>query len=174
MYFKKIVGENVYLSPIDPDDAEQFAEWMNDYETMRYMTIYPKMVSAQSERETLEQLAKEQNYSIVKLDGDELIGNIGLVDINYINRTADVGIFIGKSAERSKGYGGEALKLLVQYAFDILNLQEISLTLHSDNARALACYKKAGFTEYGRRKRAIYMGGEYLDCIFMQILRPEV
>ena len=104
------------------------------------------------------------------LENDELIGNIGLMDIDHINRKAEVGLFIGEPENRSMGYGTEALRLILKYGFETLNLHNIMLHVHSDNQRAIACYNKVGFHEFGCRREAIYKNGSYFDLVHMEIL----
>ena len=102
-----------------------------------------------------------------------MIGTVGLEKFDDINRTATLGIFIGDKNYRSKGYGTEAIRLILEYGFKYLNLQNIKLDLMEFNERALKCYQKCGFKEYGRRRKCIYIDGEYYDSIAMDILAEE-
>ena len=170
-YFKKIIGENLYLSPINKDDVEIYTEWLNDKEVSGYLGNYSSTISLKYEQEFLDKMALSgHNFAIVLLQNDKIIGNISLFDINHINRNATVGIFIGDSENRSKGYGSEALKLIVNYGFKTLNLHNIMLTVHSDNPRGIACYQKVGFNEFGRRRESNYKDGHYVDQVYMEIL----
>ncbi len=176
MYFKKLVGEHIYLSPVSIEDAEKYTKWMNDFETTDYIGQSTKIYTIESERKFLENCSEKEEgvtLGIVKLDDNKLIGNCGLKDINVVGRTAVLGIFIGDKEERSKGYGAEAIMLLLDYGFNYLNLHEISLDVYSFNARAIKCYKKVGFKEYGRRRECIYLNGKYYDIISMDILKSE-
>src|SRR5690606_42016860 len=77
-YFKKIVGERVYLSPINVEDVEKYTEWVNDLDVTINLIIAPNVYSLEKEREALIRLNKEgYNFAIVTLDKDELIGKIG-------------------------------------------------------------------------------------------------
>ena len=80
---------------------------------------------------------KEQQFAIVLKETDELIGNCGFVDINHLHQRGEVGLFIGAEENRSKGYGTEALSLLVEYGFNYLNLKNIMLKVFSFNKRAI-------------------------------------
>ena len=93
--------------------------------------------------------------------------------IDNINRCAEVGLFIGDEENRNKGYGAEALRLLSDYSFNYLNLNNIQLGVKAFNERAIACYKKVGFKEYGRRREAYFLNGKYYDHVFMDILARE-
>ena len=115
----------------------------------------------------------EASFAIVTLDSDKLIGTVGIERINHINRSGTLGIFIGDKDYREKGYGTEAIKMILDYGFNYLNLNNIKLNLMEFNERALACYKKCGFKEYGRRRKCIFINGKYYDTIEMDILAEE-
>ena len=173
-YFKKIVGERVYLSPMSVDDAEQYAVWLNDPGVSGYLGMYSQNIGLIGEREYIEGASKDgHNYAIVLKDGDRLIGNISLMNVDHRCRKATLGVFIGEADYRSKGYGAEAIRLLVDYGFKWLNLYNIGLGVHANNPRAIACYEKVGFREYGRRTKTIFSDGEFVDGIYMEILNDE-
>ena len=173
-YFKKLVGERIYLSPRSVEDVEKYTEWLNDFETTDYLGRSYQTVSIEEEKKYLQEYVKDEvNLAIVEKDTDKLLGSISLMNINNINRTATLGIFIGNKKYRSKGYGTEAIKLILDYGFNYLNLNNIKLDLVEFNLRALSCYKKCGFKEYGRRRRCKFIDGKYYDIIEMDILADE-
>ena len=153
-YFKKVKGERLYLSPMNPEDFLQYTKWFNDRDVVENLGNYAHNFSIGVEKKALEELADNgHNYAIVLNDGDELIGNISLMSISPVYRSAELGIFIGEKEKRGNGYGTEAIKLLVDYGFNTLNLKNIMLTLDSENTGGYKCYLKSGFTEFGRRHR---------------------
>ena len=173
-YFKKLIGEKIYLSPRSLEDVEKYTEWMNDFHTTDYTGRSYQTVTLQAEREYLEEnIKKEAVFAIVDIKEDKLIGTVGLHNVDYINRTATLGIFIGDRQYRSKGYGTEAIKLILDFGFNYLNLNNVKLDLMEFNERALACYKKCGFKEYGRRRKCNFINGKYYDKIEMDILAEE-
>jgi len=173
-YFRKIIGSRLYLSPMNTGDAEIYTIWLNDENVAANIGQYSKIVSLVTEQKYLDNAASGgQNYAIVLLDGDRLIGNISLFDENAVNRTATLGLFIGDEENRNKGYGAEAIRLLLSYGFKTLNLLNVMLTVNSDNLRAIACYKKVGFRDIGRRRNAVYKEGRYVDLNYMDILNTE-
>ena len=175
-FFKKLVGDNIYLSP--PSTAEEviekFTEWLNDFETTDYTGRSAQLTTLEGERKWF-QNPKEGDYilSIVRLEDDKLIGTIGLHNIDHINRRATLGIFIGDKSVRNKGIGTEAIRLILEYGFKYLNLNNINLDVMEFNERAIACYKKCGFKEYGRRRKSEFVCGKYYDRISMDILAEE-
>ena len=138
-YFKKIEGEKVYLSPMNLEDIEKYVKWMNDFSTTDGLGSSSKVTTFESERAWLinNMDKKEQQFAIVLKETDELIGNCGFVDINHLHQRGEVGLFIGEEENRSKGYGTEALSLLVEYGFNYLNLKNIMLKVFSFNKRAI-------------------------------------
>lgn len=172
-YYKKIVGSHVYLSPMNVEDAEQYAVWLNDLAVTDGLGSSSRNASLEGEKKWLTDNAGEYQFAIVRLEDDKLIGNCGLHGLNQLAQSTEVGIFIGNEETRGKGYGTEALSLLVKYCFDYLNLHNVMLKVFSFNERAIHCYKKVGFKEIGRRREAYYVRGRFFDEVFMDILKGE-
>ena len=125
-YFKKLVGERVYLSPVNIEDAEKYTKWLNDFNITDYIGRSGKVITLEEEKQWFQNMNDQKIvFAIVKLENDELIGNTGIHDIDYINRTATLGIFIGDENYRSKGYGTEAIQLILDFGFNYLNLNNI-------------------------------------------------
>ena len=104
---------------------------------------------------------------------NKLIGGIDLRDIDNIQRTASLGIVIGEKEHWSKGYGTEAMNIILGYAFRELGLRRVSLTVFEYNPRAIHCYEKVGFVHEGRIRQALKRDGKRWDILFMGILREE-
>ena len=173
-YFKKLIGDRIYLSPRNSEDVEKFTEWLNDFETTDYTGRSGILTTLDGERKYLEENSNpEATFVIVTLEDNKMIGTVSLEDINWINRTATLGIFIGDKEFRSKGYGTEAIRLILEYGFKYMNLYNIKLDLMEFNERALKCYEKCGFKEYGRRRKCKFVNGKYYDSISMDILADE-
>ncbi len=175
MYYKKIEGDRIFLSPMCIEDAEFFTKWMNDFKVTDGVNGSNKLVTLESERNWIEENNKASNYifSIVKKENNELIGNCSFHEIDNIYGNATIGILIGEEENRNKGYGSEAIKLLISYGFDYLNLNNIMLSVYSFNERAINCYKKVGFKEIGKRRCAMMKNNKRYDIIYMDIIRDE-
>jgi len=175
MYYKKVEGERIYLSPMCMEDAEKYTKWMNDLKVTDGINNSRNVINLESEKKWIEENSKYGNYnfSIVKKDNDELIGNCSFHDLDKIWGNATVGIFIGEEENRCKGYGTEALKLLISYGFDYLNLNNIMLSVYSFNETAINCYKKVGFKEIGKRRNSVMIKNKRYDIIYMDIIREE-
>lgn len=174
-YYKKLIGDRIYLSPMSIEDAEKYAEWFCDFKMTDGIKKSSSVMTVASEREWIEKNLKnnEMNFAIVNLGNDEIIGQCGLMNVNQKDRYGEVGIFIGNEENRSKGYGAEVLKLLLDFGFNYHNLNNIMLGVMSFNERAIACYKKIEFKEIGRRRECYFLNGKYYDEIYMDILARE-
>jgi len=174
-YFKKLVGERIYLSPITEDDAEYYCEWINNLDIAKFLAMAHQQIGISSEKKLLTKMIEQGNqiFAIVDKETDILLGNCSLFDLNLRNSAADLGIFIGHENYLSKGYGTEAINLLLDYGFHILNLHNIMLEVYAYNTRAIKSYIKCGFQFVGRRREEKMIGGKRYDLIFMDILAPE-
>ena len=173
-YFKKLLGDNIYLSPRDTEDAEKYVEWINDFQVTDYTGKSASLTTIESENKYLqEHINDEASFGIVRLKDDKLLGSVSLENINHINRSAILGIFIGEKEGRDRGIGTEAINLILEYGSNYLNLNSIKLDVMEFNSRAIACYKKCGFKEMGRRRQCNYINGKYYDTIHMDILKEE-
>ena len=173
MYFRKMIGKKCYLSPIDLDDAEKYAEWLNDLELTTNLAIHHSVINAETEKSLLEKISKEHNYAIIDIKTDKLIGTCGFVKIDHLNQTAEAGIFIGDKQFWGKGYGTESLQLLLDYGFQVLNLHNVMIRVFSFNERAISSYKKIGFKTIGKRREALKRGDKTFDIVSMDILYKE-
>lgn len=173
-YFKKLVGEKVYLSPNNLEDYPLFTKWLNDRNISDNLGNTSMVYTMDLEKKWMEtECDSSVRFSIVKKDNDELIGSCSLMKVNNINRTCTIGIFIGEEKYRHNGYGTDAIKLLLSFAFDIYNMNNVDLQVFDFNKDAIECYKKIGFRQYGKRSKCYYVNGKYHDEIFMEILKDD-
>ena len=177
-YYKKLIGDRIYLSPkgASDDEIQKFTEWMNDFEVTNYIGRSGNLITLIGEKDYLENIAKDsknRNFDIITLNDNKLIGTVSLENINFIERSAILGIFIGDKDFRNNGYGTEAIKLLLEYGFKYLNLHSIRLDLLAVNERAHRCYLKCGFRDTGCSREEIFLNGKYYDKLHMDILENE-
>ena len=174
MYFEKLSGKNIFLSPIDINDAEKYTKWLNDIEVVKYLELITQIVNVEKERYLLEQLNKSATvFAIIHKESGKMIGNTGLHKVNHLHSKAEAGIFIGDKNFWNRGYGTEAMQLLLDYGFNILNLHNISLKVIDYNERAFKSYRKCGFKEVGCLRESYQIGGELYDMRIMDILSTE-
>jgi diamine N-acetyltransferase len=173
-----ISGERVRLRAIERSDLPHFAAWLNDPEVAAGLMVFRPLSLVNEEQwfaEAMKRPLEEQPLMIEIAHGDAWIpaGNCGFHQINWRSRSAEVGIFIGEKSYWNQGYGSDAMRLLLKYGFDVLNLHRIGLEVFENNLRAVRSYEKVGFVVEGRKRQAHFQDGHYWDIIIMSILQPE-
>jgi RimJ/RimL family protein N-acetyltransferase len=173
-------GELVRLAMDEPEVlAEAFARWERDSEYWRLLASDPsRPASVKATRDWLEkELFKDplefRMFAIRRLEDERLIGEIGLEGDKLPHAEAFVGIGLGEREFWGKGYGSDAMRIILRYAFTELNLHRVSLDVFEYNPRAVRSYQKVGFVEEGRLRRFLHRDGRRWDLIFMGILREE-
>jgi RimJ/RimL family protein N-acetyltransferase len=173
-------GNLVRLASENPDTlAKLEVRWQYDSELLRLTdneAIY--MVSEKRLKDKFEKSAEDGfkadkfSFSIRSLDGDQVIGYL-IMRWDLIHNDVMVGIGIGERDLWGKGFGTEAMRLCLQFAFLELNVHRVSLGLHEYNARALRSYEKAGFRLEGQTRKDLAREGRRYDSLWMGILRDE-
>ena len=173
-------GHLIRLGSDDPEMmAEAFGRWSLDSEYRRLMTSDPaRLQSKEKIKEWVEkELQKDRpdiiTFTIHTLEDDRLIGHAGLDGILWNQGDAFLSIGLGERQYWDRGYGTDALRVLLRYAFTELNLHRLSLTVFEYNQRAIRSYEKAGFVLEGRARQRLNREGRRWDMIFMGILRSE-
>jgi len=171
-----LVGNKIYLRPLEIEDLERCVRWINNEEINQFLLVGRTPFNRIREEEWLRSLYKDQRnivLAIVLKENDEHIGNVGIHFISWVDRYGILGIMIGEKKHWDKGYGTEATRLMVNYAFNTLNLKRVELSVFEFNERAIKCYLKAGFKEEGRLKNRRFKAGRYWDEIVMAVLREN-
>lgn len=169
-------GRLVRLRAREPQDEAAFHVWFNDYAVTEFLAIrYP--VSHLAERSMLESepaLRHERAaFSVETLGDGVLIGNCELRVPAPENSCGNVGIAIGYTGYRDRGYGTDAMRTLCRFGFTMMNLHRIELTVDATNARAGHVYRKVGFVEEGLLRDHRFIAGAYRDTVVMSILHNE-
>lgn len=173
-------GELVRLTAEEPELlGKTFSSWDRDSEFRRLLDDEPpclwsaKKIKEWFEKDSYEGDESGLSFCIRTLQEDCLIGFIGLWDIEWSHGDAEVGIGIGDRERWGKGYGTDAMRVILRYGFTELNLERITLGVFGYNGRAIRSYEKAGFTVEVRMRQALYRDGSRADIVFMGILRDE-
>ncbi|MDD2621067.1 MAG: GNAT family protein [Syntrophomonadaceae bacterium] len=173
---RKIIGNRVHLCPLDISDSPIYLKWLNDIDTYIYLDASSLLINSEIGNNLFQNppINGEQMFSIRLNSDDTLIGNCGLIKIDNINRKAELGrVFIGEKDYRNQGYGTEGIMLLLDYGFNILNLNSISVLCCSYNNRAAKSYAKCGFKTAGCFRQAKIINGEKYDENILDILAEE-
>jgi RimJ/RimL family protein N-acetyltransferase len=167
-----VPGERVSLAGLRREDIPTMARWLQNLEYSAYMSSFGRFYSLEDETELYERNAKHNDsrvqFGIFENTSRQHIGNCGLFEINLGMGSATLWIGIGEPEFWGRGFGTEAVRLLVEYGMYFRNLHSIRLFYFSFNARAGKAYTKAGFRE------TVVLGGERFDEVIMDITRPEV
>ena len=175
-------GERVRLAPHDPDkDAEVESRWTHDPEYMRLVSADPvRPLSPGQIKKKYEEAGKEKeksqnrfSFAVRTRADDRLIGLVRLDRIEWNNGAGWLALGIGAAEDRGQGYGTEALRLILRYAFDELNLHRLSASTFEYNTGALRFLERAGFAVEVRRRQALQREGRRWDDLFLGILRED-
>jgi RimJ/RimL family protein N-acetyltransferase len=171
-----LTGNLVNLRALERDDLERCWTWMNDAEVTHFLAAIHAPLSRAEEEKWLEQAMTQRDdkctFAITTKDGTH-IGNCEIQRIDRVARHAELGIMIGDKNYWGQGYGADAMKVLLRYAFEVLNLNRVYLRVHEYNSRAIRCYEKCGFRHEGRMRQQVYRHGRYWDTLIMGVLREE-
>ena len=169
-------GQRIRLAAPRAEDAEAFARWSEDPGYMRQLdTDYarPRTVQEMAQQHGSSGDGSSLLFHLRTNETDQLIGFAALFNIEWNNQTATLAIGIGDTEHRGQGYGREALELLLNYAFNELNLHRIGLDVIADNETAIKAYRNVGFVEEGVMRQAVHRDNTRIDRIWMGILREE-
>ncbi len=170
------MGRLTRLTAVNSEtNAEFIAGWSRDSQFWRLAHTEPAWpVRPAYVKQKLEERSLDlHGFAIHTLADDRLIGLTGLYTIIWPQREAFMGIQIGEREYWGRGYGTDALRVLLRYAFDELNLYRISLSVLEGNERALRSYEKCGFRYEGRERQAWTYDGRRWGEIYMGLLREE-
>ncbi|MED1781628.1 GNAT family protein [Brevibacillus fortis] len=168
-------GERVFLRPIGTEDTELYFRSLFNKET-RMLTGTQKHFTREQIQRYIENKSQDSSSVLLLIclcENDQVIGDVQIGDIDPKNRNAYIRISIDQNAYQGKGYGSEALLLMLDYGFGILNLHRIELNVFAFNERAIHTYEKLGFQREGVQRQALYYNHAYHDSILMSMLADE-
>lgn len=173
-----IYGENIMLREYRWEDFDSIRSWVNDREITQFLSSLFLFPHTKNKTESylkmmLEGSSDARGFVIANKENGEYIGQIDLIEIDWVSRKGTLGIVIGRKDYLGKGIGTEAISLLLNFAFNEMNLNKIDLTLSDYNKRGIRCYEKCGFVEEGRLREDFYTGGKYTDTIMMGCLKKD-
>ena len=173
-------GELVRLCADEPAVlAKAFGRWGHDSEYLRLLSTEPARIWSEAqikkwiEKEREKPQPEFYGFSIHTLEDDRLIGDIGLDMPQPPHGDTFVGIGLGDRAYWDQGYGTDAMRIMLGYAFMELGLHRLSLNVFEYNPRAIRSYQKLGFVEEGRQREFLNREGRRWDMVYMGILREE-
>lgn len=170
-------GELVRFREIRDSDLEMAQSYINDPEVTRNLSPrIPYLATLKDEKTFFDGISfmkDTYNFAIEAKDTCKYIGGCGINEIDWKNSIATIGIMIGDKDYWSRGYGTDAMKLLIKFIFEQMNINKVKLNVYSFNERAIKCYLKTGFTQEGVLREELFRDGKYHDIIIMGILKNE-
>jgi len=170
-------GKRVSLCPIRTEDVQLYVKWLNNAGVTDNLGIMRPM-TMEREEEALTRMSKAEPDKMIVTgiwlnQPWKLIGNVGLHFINHLHQNAELGIFIGEPSLWGKGYGPEALRLMIDYAFNTLNMRKLTIRYYGHNERGGKAYHKIGFKEVGRFHEHLFIQDTWVDEVFLEMFKDE-
>jgi len=167
--------KHISLREIELSDVTKtYHKWMNDPEVTQYLESRFKTWSLKKLRSFVRKIKSSPDYiflAIISKEKNKHIGNIKLGPINRNHNFADIGIIIGEKSFWGKGFATEAIRLVVDYAFNRLKLHKLTAGSYINNIASIKAFKKAGFLVEGIRKKHLFYNGSYVDGLLLGIVR---
>lgn len=168
-------GPRVELRPLEKTDLPLIQKWANDPQ-IRALTGETLPMNASQAEEYYERILHDASrvwFVIVVKSTGQVIGETGLLRMFPAWRTTDLTIIIGEPDAQGRGYGGEAMDLLLDYAFGSLNFHRVSIGVVGFNENALRFYEQAGFRREGIQRDGYFYAHRYSDFIMLSLLEGE-
>lgn len=178
-YVNKLDGDRIFLSLSQKEDLNLYNDWLNDFEINLTFGRSHIVFNEEKQAKYIEDYNNSDDkffFVIVKKGNtseDEQAIGIGLLyDVDFVHGKATLGLLLDKSFQ-SEGYGKEATNLLLEFSFNILNLNNVMLYAIDFNEKAIAMYENLGFKIIGHRREAYHINNKVYDEVYMDILKKE-
>jgi UDP-4-amino-4,6-dideoxy-N-acetyl-beta-L-altrosamine N-acetyltransferase len=171
-----VIGVKVFLKVLEEKDLESVFRWKNNVELARLVKAHPLPVALYEMGDWFKRNQSDKNqilWGIYDNHSSKLLGIVRLMFINWISKNAEFGIFIGEKNNTGKGIGKEALGLVLNYAFNDINLHRVHLKVNESNTTAIRLYTACGFKKEGVFREHFYMNGKYENVLLMGLLKKE-
>ncbi len=179
-----LVGELIRLRALEPVDLNRLYKWENDttiWSVSGTMAPFSRFVLEEFVNQAHQDIYTNKQLRLMielkyisdheEIDEPKAIGCVDLFEFDPRNRRAGLGILIADRADRGKGYATEALHLVIEYAFQVLDLHQLYCNVRIDNESSVALFKKSGFEISGLKQDWIYENGRYIDEYLLQLVR---
>lgn len=165
------------LRELERKDLTIINSWRNDYELIEQLGAPFRYINLEVDQKWFDcymsNRGNQVRCAIVEENKDDILGLVSLVSVNQMNQTAELHIMIGDKENQGKGIGSFAVKEMLNHAFFNMNLNRVELTVIENNKRAIHLYEKNGFVYEGRKRKARYKGGKFMDMLMYAVLRDD-
>ena len=171
---KEIRGKRIILREQREEDVPYFTYWFNQPQVM-FQCGFEKTVTEEEVRKSISVYHQSEDsvwYTITDTEGN-IIGETGLLRMFPAWHQTDLTIIIPDPEMQHKGYGTEAIRIMLDIAFREYEMHRVSIGVVGLNTDALAFYRKIGFKQEGILEEAYYWNNEYSDFVMMRILSQE-
>lgn len=166
-----------HLRELERKDLPTINKWRNDPELIVLLGAPFRYINLDVDVKWYESYMGNRNNAvrcaIIEDDSEDILGLVSLVSVDYMNQSAEFHIMVGDTQNQGRGIGTFAVNAMLNHAFNNMNLQRVELTVLEDNARAKLLYEKSGFVYEGRKRRAKYKNGKFVDMLIYSILKSE-
>jgi len=166
-------GELVRLRALERSDLPAVVRWMNDPEVTRYLLSAPLCGLDEMERWYDQHVGTDDRALALMDESGDLIGYCGITRLDWGERRCNLWLIIGERKAWNKGYGKDAVRTMLRYLFDELNLNRVYLTVDEENHRAMRIYETCGFKKEGIGRNARFKNGRYRNDVSMAVLKRE-
>lgn len=164
------------LRELNEVDLEVINHWRNDPELISNLGAPFRYINLEVDKRWYDFYMNNRGTNVrcsIVDESDMILGLVSLVSIDYMNQSAVFNIMIGDKNKQGKGIGSFAVKEMLNHAFNNLNLRRVELFVLEDNKRAIHLYEKSGFKLEGRKRKAKYKNGKFVDLLMYSILKEE-
>lgn len=172
-----LTGEKIKLTALTEHDLQAVTAWHQDLEFLRHLDAIPAKPRTHKSIVKLfeDMMDSDKNvvFAIRRLENDNLLGFISLEAILWNHRVAWLAMGIGNKEHRGQGFGQEAIRLAVAFAFQELNLHRVQLSVFEYNEPGIRAYEKMGFTREGSYREFMERDGKRYDMHIYGLLRHE-
>lgn len=169
-----IEGQDIYLRLMNEEDTDNIIKWRNS-DFVRRNFIYQNPFTKEGHKNwvrTMIDTGKAIQFIICTKEAGP-IGSVYLRDIDRTHNKAEYGIFIGEKEALGRGYGTQAARLMIDYAFEKVKLHKLMLRVLAENEQARRSYEKAGFVQEAYLKEEVFLEGQYKDVIYMAVIHGK-
>lgn len=168
-------GEHIYLRALEPEDLEFIHAIENDetiWEVSNTQTPYSKFLIKQYLENAHKDIYEvKQLRLVISSYENNALGLIDIFDFDFKNNRAGIGVLVREPNDRAKGYGKEALSLLIDYCFAHLDLHQLYCNISEENEASIKLFEKQGFKKIGLKKDWNYVDGSYKNEFLFQLIK---